>query len=482
MNRTVVLLIIVTIGCITQEPPHVERPLQFEEYEPHDTELTVNQGETIEFSCTISGPDTDELEYAWYTNGEKVSDTYWYDFTMPAGTYTVVVDVSDGATVISIQWNVTVAGSPDFTRIMDRLESVRGLIFLEEVNKIVIDRDQMRQNFVTDLQEEGEDIEVEKALYVALHIMDPETDLYQTYVDLLSSQVASYYDADNHIFYEVVDPDHPVVFREFIAAHEFIHALQDQYAYLDHEFENDDEHLAFLCVVEGDAVFHQYMYLDTMTSSERQDLFAFAATLDIPVVNQFLENVLMLRYDLGLEFVAQMSFSGVDVTSGVDALYEKLPISTEQVMHPEKYMSYELPLPVTLPSLPGWEILTDDVFGEAVLGTILKEYIDAERAVTAAQGWGGDRYGYYQKGEEYVLIVNTFWDTESDAAEFYRAYYDYTLSWSSRNVEKISEFIYQTPTGYMALIQKGTQVVIVESASLDPVVSAVSVMGFCYWI
>lgn len=464
MKRIYALLIIVTIGCIAQKPPH------FGECSPEDAVLSVNQEETIAFSCTASDPDTEELEYTWYVNGEEVSDNQWYNFAMDAGEYTVSLEVSDGTTIISRQWDVTVLGLPNFEKVQDRLERIRGLKFLESVNIIVIDRTQLRQNLMADLEEDREDIEIEKNIYVALHVMEPETDLYQVYVDLLTTQVASYYDTEDHTFYEVVDPDEPVIYREFIAAHEFVHALQDQYHYLDHEFDNDEEQLAFLCVVEGDAVFHQYMYLDEMTSIEIRALFDYIHTFDIPVVNALLENLIMLRYELGLAFVTEMS------TSGIDNLYKKLPLSTEQVMHPEKYRTYERPILVEIPSIPGWEQLAYNVLGEAVLQTILNEHIDAQTAAEAAQGWGGDSYGYYEKGDNYLFLMNTFWDTQNDAAEFFEAYYDFTLSWSEENIKKISENMYETPTGFLALFQRGNQVFIAESPSLEAVTEALSTL------
>jgi len=464
MKRIYVILLLITIGCIAQKPPH------FGECLPEDVVLSVNQEETIAFSCVASDPDTEELEYTWYVNGEEVSDNQWYNFTMDAGEYTVSLEVSDGTTIISRQWNVTVLGSPNFEKVQNRLERIRGLKFLEPVNRIVIDRTQLRQNLMIDLEEDREDIEIEKNIYVALHVMEPGTDLYQVYIDLLTTQVASYYDTEDHTFYEVVDPDEPVIYREFIAAHEFVHALQDQYHYLDHEFDNDDEQLAFLCVVEGDAVFHQYMYLDEMTSMETRNLFTYIGNLDIPVVNVLLENLIMLRYDLGLKFVVEMSISGID------NLYEKLPLSTEQVMHPEKYRTYERPILVEIPSIPGWEQLAHNVLGEAVLQTILKEHIDVQTAAEAAQGWGGDSYGYYEKGDNYLFLMNTFWDTQEDAAEFFEAYYDFTLSWSEENIEKISENMYETPTGFLALVQRGNQVFIAESPSLEAVTEALSTL------
>ncbi|MBU7026571.1 MAG: hypothetical protein HXS48_06485, partial [Theionarchaea archaeon] len=75
MKRIYVILLLITIGCIAQQPPH------FGECSPEDVVLSVNQEETIAFSCVASDPDTEELEYTWYVNGEEVSDNQWYNFT-----------------------------------------------------------------------------------------------------------------------------------------------------------------------------------------------------------------------------------------------------------------------------------------------------------------------------------------------------------------------------------------------------------------
>lgn len=464
MKRILVLLIVITLGCISQQPP------QFEKCSPEDTDFFVNKGELIEFSCTALDPDTEELTYTWSVNEEHVSDTSWYDFEMPEGDYTILVEVSDGKTTISHQWNVTVVESPNFEKIQDRLEHIRGLEFLTPVTKVEIDRDQLRESLMTSLDEDRTDILVEQKIFVALHVLDPDDDLYQIYVDLLTAQVASYYDVDEHTFYEVIDPDEPIVAREFIAAHEFVHALQDQHYDLDIDFDNDDEQLAFICLLEGDAVFHQYEYLREMEFSEITTLYEYMLGLDIPVVNEFLENLLGLRYDLGLEFVSSMSLFGID------NLYKKLPCSTEQIMHPEKYREYELPIPVNVPSVSGWEKLAEDVLGEAVIKTILDEYVDTQEAAEAAAGWGGDTYGYYENDGTYLFILNTFWDTEKDAEEFLGAYYDFIVAWSEKNVKEVGNNIYETPEGFLALFQRGNQVIIIESPSLEAVSEALSLM------
>lgn len=435
--------------------------------------MAVSQGRTVEFSCTVSDPDTENLLYTWYCNGEEVSDMYWYDFDMAAGDYTILVQVSDRTTIISHQWSVTVTNSPDFRKIQDRTERIRGLEYLEPVTIVQIDRDQLRENVIASLEEDRDSILIEQHLYVALHILDPETDLYQVYIDVLTTQIASYYNTEDHTFYEVVDPDAPIAVREFIAAHELVHALQDQYHYLDEEFENDDQHLAFLCVVEGDAMFHQYEYMDKMTYQEKEELLAYIYSLDIPVINPLLEDILALRYSLGLEFVTAMSFFDID------KLYQRLPVSTEQVMHPEKYMLNELPVPVTVPVMPGWDICAENVLGEALIKTVLNEHITTKKAAEAAAGWGGDAYQYYEKDDQYLLIINTLWDSKKDATEFLEAYYDFTESWSN-DIKKIENDIYETPTGFLALIQKEKQVIIIESPSLDAVTTALSSMGISF--
>lgn len=470
MKRILILLILLTAGCIFQQPP------QFGECSPSDTVLSVGSDEPIEFSCTVTDPDTSYLTYTWYINGSKVSDTSEYRFSMGTGDYTLLLEVSDGKTTISRQWDVTVTGSPNFEKIQDRVERIRGLKFLEPVKRTEIDRTQLRENLFKSLEEDRDAVVSEQKLYVALHVLGPQADLYQLYADLLTVQVASYYDTTDHTFYEVIDPDSPIIYREFIAAHEFIHALQDQYHYLDNEFANDDEELAYLCLVEGDATFHQYTYLEMMTYPERKSLFDYVNTLDIPVVNPFLESMIELRYDLGLQFVTVLSYSGID------SVYLKAPVSTEQVMHPEKYASNEQPVSVTIPFVSGWEKVTENVLGEAVIKTFLKEHIDLEEASRAAEGWGGDAYGYYERGNEHLLILNTFWDTKEDAQEFCEAYYNFTVSWSEKNVKKISENIYETPTGFLATIQREKQVIIVESSSLDVLTSTLSLMGFRVWI
>jgi hypothetical protein len=113
----------------------------------------------------------------------------------------------------------------------------------------------------------------------------------------------------------------------------------------------------------------------------------------------------------------------------VDALFAAPPVSTEQVLHPEKLAAREAPVPVTLPADlaskigPGWTADPDDTIGEFQLREWLTALGVAQaQAGTAAAGWGGDRVGYVMGPDgRWLLMLVTAWDTPADAAEFQAA-------------------------------------------------------------
>jgi hypothetical protein len=114
----------------------------------------------------------------------------------------------------------------------------------------------------------------------------------------------------------------------------------------------------------------------------------------------------------------------------VSKAFTKLPQSTEQIMHPDKYFAYEAPLKITLPELkpllgPTWKRLDTDVNGEFGFYLILDEYLkNAGESKQAASGWGGDQFQLYEGANptEVFVAQMTVWDTAADAREFYDAY------------------------------------------------------------
>ena len=107
----------------------------------------------------------------------------------------------------------------------------------------------------------------------------------------------------------------------------------------------------------------------------------------------------------------------------VDALFTKMPESTEQILHPDKYTAGEAPIKVTLPDDlatrlgTGWSVPLQDTFGEYQLGIWLREGgVVGSEATAAAAGWGGDRLAVMEGPDgAWAVVLDTTWDTDNDA-------------------------------------------------------------------
>jgi hypothetical protein len=85
------------------------------------------------------------------------------------------------------------------------------------------------------------------------------------------------------------------------------------------------------------------------------------------------------------------------------------------VLHPEKYLRVEEPLPVSLDLRlgAGWRRTAAGVWGEWATSQLVGE--------KAAAGWGGDRYELWERGGQGRLAMRWRWDTRRDTREFLAA-------------------------------------------------------------
>jgi hypothetical protein len=138
---------------------------------------------------------------------------------------------------------------------------------------------------------------------------------------------------------------------------------------------------------------------------------------------EILMDELTSPYFDGLGFVeALIEEGGYDL---VDQAFENPPVSMEQVLHPERYLSGDMPVDVTLADdtfddSAGWEVIYDRRLGEFYLREYLDRYLGALDAGVAASGWGGDRYRVYYNSQtdENAFVLKVVWDTQDDADAF----------------------------------------------------------------
>jgi hypothetical protein len=163
----------------------------------------------------------------------------------------------------------------------------------------------------------------------------------------------------------------------------------------------------------------------------------------------------------------------------VSRAFTKLPQSSEQILHADKYFAYEAPQKITLPDFksvlgPTWKRIDYDVNGEWGCYLVLDEYLnDVTESKRASAGWAGDRFALYEKPGEVFIAQLTSWDTPNDAKEFFDAYAKRTAKRyaDAKEVKNTGERIeWQTSSGLVALELRGSGVAIVEGvpSSTDP--------------
>ena len=106
----------------------------------------------------------------------------------------------------------------------------------------------------------------------------------------------------------------------------------------------------------------------------------------------------------------------------MDAAFRNPPVSTEQVLHPEKYPD-DRPQAVQIPDLSsrlgtGWSLLEQEDVGEGWLLMLLGLRLSTDESKAAAAGWDGGLLRSWSKGSQTAVLIQTVLDTERDAQEF----------------------------------------------------------------
>ena len=151
---------------------------------------------------------------------------------------------------------------------------------------------------------------------------------------------------------------------------------------------------------------------------------------DTTGIPSWMVNQLQFPYSAGQLWIGSLAGDPLAPNfAEVDAVYDDPPVSTEQVMHMDKWESREAPIPVVAPDLADilgdeWEVIDESPVGEASIGIFLEHFgIDRQVATAAAEGWGGDRAVVaYGPDQAFALAWRLAWDSPADATEFAEAY------------------------------------------------------------
>lgn len=312
---------------------------------------------------------------------------------------------------------------------------LRELSATDDLPTEFITRQELGKRLIEDLGEERDDIDESTEIYKTLGILDGDQDLYEIYINLFGEGVLGFFDSEDEKLFIVEDDDRFSSNDILTYAHEYVHGLQQQHFdihnLIDGIDDNSDASKALRGLIEGDATLVQTIYLFTQfDESRQQEVFEEVQAVDQQAFNSaphVVQRDFVFPYREGLDFTLYLWSTGRD-WGLVNQAFQDLPQSTEQILHPQKYIDGEAPVEVHLPDLlaslgEGWEHVTEDTFGEFFLMTYLETSLPVAESSTAAEGWGGDRFTLARDGDGRNVLASIIkWDTEPDGKEFFDAF------------------------------------------------------------
>ncbi|HEX8142690.1 MAG TPA: hypothetical protein VF553_08850 [Pyrinomonadaceae bacterium] len=282
----------------------------------------------------------------------------------------------------------------------------------------------------------GDELRALGKLASAGGVLPEGTDLVSLGASFLAvSASATYSPLDKQIL--LVDKTHD----DSLVTHEFVHALQDQHFDLmkllvvrPYSFDRTE---AVFAVIEGDAMNVQRRAeegdaygrrsLDDIARQESERFSQYRAGAG-KLFPPLLIETFIFRYRDGARFVEAVRRRGGQ--RGVDELFQRPPASSEQVLHPEKYLQREAPLDVRVDEDGfkglGFSLTSSTPIGEIGVRGLLMAGVGEQEALRGANGWGGDRAYFFERGQGAapLFVWKTVWDSRDDAEEFFRTYSD----------------------------------------------------------
>jgi hypothetical protein len=349
------------------------------------------------------------------------------------------------------------------TAIEKLLPNLRKIPFKHEVKRDVTKRENMKDLILKEIDEDmtPQEFRANELAMKAFGLLPRDYNLREALAQVYSEEVAAFYDPKTKTMHLIEEPkkaekkklgllerlfgktnDFDKDENKTVIAHELTHALADQHYDLDALQKNvkkdDDRSLALSALIEGEATLAMFgAGMDDWDGNEIVNLPAENLEWTFNLISPFMafmgggqsirnappiiSESMTFPYFRGMVFCAKLTNTGG--WAAIDQVYRDPPLSTEQILHPEKYREQpDYPMSIDLgPLAPGdgWKEAGRNVLGELQLTILLKKHGGKK----AAAGWDGDRYAVFEgaKGKLGLVWLST-WDSEDDAREFLRGY------------------------------------------------------------
>ena len=282
--------------------------------------------------------------------------------------------------------------------------------------------DYISEKMTGEFRQELRELEI---FYKSLLVIDRDWDIVSMAENETPQGILGFYDTEDEVIY-FMEGDCSTEYRNYVLAHEYTHALQDQNFDLDRYLDtgNYDVDYARSCVIEGDAVTTMDIW-----ASENLDLYermkvgrdmilqsVYSSQFsDWQYENAVLSGMYSFPYDGGSEFVKRVLEIGG--WEGVNELYtERPPLSSEQILHFDKYFEYEAPVEINLEfGMYDDDLIFSSSVGEKLIRELLPSIASDVRDIEedrADIGWGGDEFHYFENGTDHLSLFVSEWDSE----------------------------------------------------------------------
>lgn len=387
------------------------------------------------------------------------------------------------------------------------LPGLRQIPFKTEVKRDMTAREELKNVLLKEIEEDktSDEYRGDELGMKAVGFIPKEMNFKDIMIKVYSEEIAAFYDPKTKTMHLIREPEKkkdakPKGFFELllrgdgsfnkdenktVIAHELTHALADQNYDLDklqHAIKHDDDRsMALSSLIEGEATLAMMAAqmedwdgskiikirsedLDR-TFSLMMPLMSMGTGPSMKLAPAILSESLIFPYLRGLVLCAKLVND--DGWKGINEAYKNPPLSTEQILHPEKYKAKpDAPMAVDLGSLDagtGWKEVTRNVVGEMQAAVLLKPF----QGKQAAAGWDGDQFAAFEgEGGALGLVWLSTWDSEDDAREFMKSYLQFQtkkLGEGAKSPEVFPDSTRRPSNGSIfAVERRGADIAIVE--------------------
>lgn len=313
---------------------------------------------------------------------------------------------------------------------VDVVEKERGLDFEHPVYVDFLPDAEFSEQVTADEKdlsaEDRTEIEQFTGMFRALGMLEGDIDLFDKVNTMNGAGIIGYYSYQDERIRIRGEELTPAVQSTLV--HELTHALQDQHFDLEAmkqraEDADSSASSALDALIEGDARRIETEWRQGLSKDEQKALDkdekaqSDGSEPTLSKVPEILRTMLSSPYVFGEAMLAVAVEEGGD--DEVDELFERPPSTEEHLLDPWTLIAdHAVPLTVDEPALAkGEEEFDDGEFGAVGWLLLLAERIPVEEALTAADGWGGDAYVAYERGDKTCVRIQYLGDTAQDVTQ-----------------------------------------------------------------